>query len=176
VFQVRRRPYRPHQRPENISRPSLLKATLHSENLDCRSEIYIMRLLFNVVATAIFISSTLGNAVSLGHDSISNYAWSSPATECPGTKISSYDDGDLEKLCGPVFTVGSSEYRLSNCGQSDFQLQEFAHDDGWVFNSYCYPPDSGDLSLLCGGGTDPVAITQTYTCGVPPRRFGRHRQ
>ncbi|KAJ9608887.1 hypothetical protein H2200_006658 [Cladophialophora chaetospira] len=125
-----------------------------------------MRLIAVSSATALLVTSSLANTISLGHDAINNYAWSSGSSPCPGTTISP----TTSSYCGKTFELGSSTYRLSKCGETDFQLQERAGDDGWVFNSYCYPPDSGDLRIECGGETEQWVVTEQFNCGVPPRR------
>jgi hypothetical protein len=104
--------------------------------------------------------------VLLGHDQISNYAWTDTTILCPGVTISPV----TSSLCDKPFTLGSSTYKLSQCGDdANFQLQERAGEDGWVFNSYCYPPDSGDLSIKCGESTEQWVVVETFRCGVPER-------
>lgn len=125
-----------------------------------------MRFITAFSATAFLVSASLANTISIGHDAINNYAWSSGSEPCPGMTISP----TTSSYCGHTFELGSSTYRLSKCGEDDFQLQERSGGDGWIFNSYCYPPASGDLSIKCGGGTEQWVVTEQFNCGVPPRR------
>jgi hypothetical protein len=124
-----------------------------------------LRTTYVFAAAAVLASQSLALTIALGHDAINNYAWISGSQPCPGTTISP----TTSSYCGHTFTLGSSKYRLSKCGATDFQLQEEGGDDGWVFNSYCYPPDSGDLSIKCGGGTEQWVVVEQFKCGVRPR-------
>ena len=149
-----------HQQSQTLA-PTTTKPTLRSVG-----QLFAMRLLGDYVAAAAILSPALAITISLGHDNTNKYAWISGYQPCPGTTISPTNS----PYCGHTFDLGSSTYRVSNCGEDDFQLQERSGEEGWVFHSYCYPPDSGELRFKCGGRTKQWVVTEQFNCGVPSRR------
>ncbi|OAP59507.1 hypothetical protein AYL99_06805 [Fonsecaea erecta] len=103
--------------------------------------------------------------ISLGHDDVNDYAWLTGSQPCSPVLISTVGSSE----CGVEFDIASSgdvsTYRLQQCGEAEFQLQEHAGGDGWAFTAYCEPTLEGSGRKDCTSSTGQGTVLEEWRCG-----------